>query len=573
MSTSVNPPDKYRVAVVGAGITGAVAASELAKLASQSSAIHCDDRGIAKNEAFASGNTTSNSGRPQDTTENLQVVVFDQGRRGPGGRASHRSVSTSTGQVLADDLKNIQEYTRKNNEDGNNDMKTYQFDHGCQFFRADSSLMQKDLLETWLEKGWAEPWNARFGCLTMASDDKTNTENGDSDFFGVPTALSNGESSNASIDENVYIGVGGMHLLPRRILDESSSDTTQQHVDSSSNNRPHHPLVVHRGNRVQGVSRNSETGKWDLETIGGTAAYHDTKAPSTTTTHSKSQTISNNEPTIHGSFDAVLFTDISSSFDAWHRASAGIPDSFRARLPTKIRIPLFSCMIALSAPVRQLLPYDAFTIATNQNDKLWFASVSQSKPGMYENEKSNGNDISPECWTLISTPSFAVQEIQSTTMRDEKTGEFKPQENSYLNTIPGPALAQIFLDNIRPFVEKSAATIEMPKIVYLQAQRWGSGLPAPESIVKSTVDICGTTYVSELKTLSMVFPRPPPSSCGEIDFVADDALGLYYAGDFCSHRNPGLEAASLSGLEVARHIWMQVPQAFRASTTAGETLT
>mmetsp|Transcript_46404 Transcript_46404/g.112497 ORF Transcript_46404/g.112497 Transcript_46404/m.112497 type:complete len:119 (-) Transcript_46404:203-559(-) len=99
----------------------------------------------------------------------------------------------------------------------------------------------------------------------------------------------------------------------------------------------------------------------------------------------------------------------------------------------------------------------------------------------------------------------------------------------------------------------------MPKIVYLQAQRWGSGLPAPKSLVKSTVDICGTTYASELNTLSMVFPRPTTTTssihCSELDFVADDALGLYYAGDFCSHRNPGFEAAALSGLEVARHMW------------------
>mmetsp|Transcript_46403 Transcript_46403/g.112492 ORF Transcript_46403/g.112492 Transcript_46403/m.112492 type:complete len:117 (-) Transcript_46403:180-530(-) len=91
----------------------------------------------------------------------------------------------------------------------------------------------------------------------------------------------------------------------------------------------------------------------------------------------------------------------------------------------------------------------------------------------------------------------------------------------------------------------------MPKIVYLQAQRWGSGLPAPKSLVKSTVDICGTTYASELNTLSMVFPRPTTTTssihCSELDFVADDALGLYYAGDFCSHRNPGSGKAHVEG--------------------------
>ena len=38
------------------------------------------------------------------------------------------------------------------------------------------------------------------------------------------------------------------------------------------------------------------------------------------------------------------------------------------------------------------------------------------------------------------------------------------------------------------------------------------------------------------------------------DFLADETLGLYYAGDFCSKRNPGFEAAALSGLDVAEHM-------------------
>ncbi len=58
-----------RVAVVGGGITGAMAASTIAQLC---------------------GHT-------------VEVVVFDQGRRGPGGRASHRSVCPTDMQVLPDD--------------------------------------------------------------------------------------------------------------------------------------------------------------------------------------------------------------------------------------------------------------------------------------------------------------------------------------------------------------------------------------------------------------------------------------------------------------------------------------
>ena len=42
------------------------------------------------------------------------------------------------------------------------------------------------------------------------------------------------------------------------------------------------------------------------------------------------------------------------------------------------------------------------------------------------------------------------------------------------------------------------------------------------------------------------------------DFVADGALGLYYAGDFTSHRPPGFEAATLSALDVAAHICARI---------------
>ena len=38
------------------------------------------------------------------------------------------------------------------------------------------------------------------------------------------------------------------------------------------------------------------------------------------------------------------------------------------------------------------------------------------------------------------------------------------------------------------------------------------------------------------------------------DYLYDDNLGLYYAGDFCSRRTAGVEAACLSGLDVANHV-------------------
>lgn len=432
------------MAIVGGGITGSCAASVLAK--------HFQE-----------------------------VVVFDQGRRGPGGRASHRSVRKSDGVIISDD--NVQDQLGPD---------TLQFDHGCQFFRADSKEMSEVLLPDWISNGWVAPWEARLGCLNKSE----NAE--ETDFFGLPAR-----------GENVYIGVGGMHLLPRNIL-------------------KHAGATVHRGTRVTSVRK--KEGKWELRGTRGNAAYHDTKESDARKEVDQ----------VLGQADVIIFTDISSSSDDWHRASAGVPHSLRQQIPDKSRLPLFTCMVALSHPISDMIPYDGFTVGGKSD--LWFAARSQSKPGIPQGGS--------ECWTLISTPSFAVNEIKETTMRDPATGAFRPQENSYLNSIPGPALFEAFLEAIKPYVSGA----DVPEPIYLQAQRWGSGLPVPNFLTDEVCDIVGTRYCSKLKS-SLVYPTPEASKGSSTrDYIVNDELRVYYAGDFCSHRNPGFEASALSGVGVARHI-------------------
>ena len=70
----------------------------------------------------------------------------------------------------------------------------------------------------------------------------------------------------------------------------------------------------------------------------------------------------------------------------------------------------------------------------------------------------------------------------------------------------------------------------------------------------------------ESQTPPLVYPRPDAGVGGsarglgdgvggaDTDYLADDGIMLYYAGDFCSKRPPGFEAAALSGLDVAEHI-------------------
>jgi len=350
-----------------------------------------------------------------------------------------------------------------------------------------------------------------------------------------------------------------------------------------------------------------ETHVWDLTATVGVAAFHDTKESEAAAelerarneaaeSSSKNRNGHDEAPPppagvvvdaatatgtrihVHRGFDAVVFTDVSSSFDSWHRASAGLPPSFVAKLPPKLRVPLLSCMIALrsttttttadraSPPLRDRLPFDAFVVNNADADAaaaaerrgespLWFAARSDSKPGFPATANAT-----TECWTLVSTPSYAVDEIRGTTMRDPVTGAFRPQEDGYLNSGPGPALRDAFFDVVGPFLDddgEEEPTTTMPSTAYLQAQRWGSGFPVdPRAVAPEDVEeICGTTYASKVPGSSLDRTLPPSSSSPlRRNFVADDAAGLYYGGDFCSHLNPGFEAAALSGLDLARHI-------------------
>jgi hypothetical protein len=296
----------------------------------------------------------------------------------------------------------------------------------------------------------------------------------------------------------------------------------------------------------------------------------------------------------------VLVTDISASFAAWHRASAGVPESLAARVRDRVRIPLFAAMVAFDRPL--LLPLDAFALAESEHidhagsssssggeghRALWWAARNNSKPGL----RGSGEETGSESWTLISTPRYALHEIQAVPMQDAATGAFKPQEDAYLNGTGGPCrvlLAEFMSAAARlvagqcskgsgEVVSSEASVLSnhdvltAAKVVYMQGQRWGSALPAPASAFgrdyagrcASTVQVLGVSFDGGASP-ALVYDRPN-AAAGQgdhgaqthdatRDFVADDALGLYYAGDFCSCRNPGFEAAALSGASAADHI-------------------
>jgi len=206
-----------------------------------------------------------------------------------------------------------------------------EFDHGCQFFRADAPAMQT-LTKRWCEAGWAAPWDGRFGRLAETSNNESGGDNGtgsssssssstdaSSDFFGLPGDL-----------RPVYVGVGGMQRLPRAVLASTGENVT-----------------VRRGERVSGIDRGVADG-WVLRGVAGPEAFHDTvltkDTASTAATASAGANTSDSasasssppsasaEAPVLGNYDAVVLTDISSSFGAWHRASAGVPEELAARV-------------------------------------------------------------------------------------------------------------------------------------------------------------------------------------------------------------------------------------------------
>lgn len=177
---------------------------------------------------------------------------------------------------------------------------------------------------------------------TLCTDAPTLPLLGEGDFFGFPSS------------GPFFAAVGGNHQLPRRILAGATA-------------------AVHRGTRVISIDHNADAAQgrtWRLSGVGGEAAFHDTAEDVAATA----------KPHVLGEFDAVLVTDVSASFEGWHRASAGLPSDFTEGLRRRARVPLFACMVAFDEPLRPLAPVDG--ISFGGSDSIWFAARTRSKPGM-----------------------------------------------------------------------------------------------------------------------------------------------------------------------------------------------
>ena len=419
-------------------------------------------------------------------------------------------------------------YRRRNNRSccsPNASIKQIGHQHSCGYIRSGYTDQFKDIVKEWIENDFVREWKGQF--ISAIPDTGNNTS---IDFFGLPSS------------PPFYVGKDGMQSISKGILDDLAATTPTK-------------LGVYTGTRVAQMEQNKSAKRWNLFGTSGMAAYHDTPERIAKQNPQDKQVLLGE---FAEGYDAVILTDVSSSFGKWHRASAGVPESFATKVRERVgsRVPLFTAMIAFEK--QSNIPFDA---ATFDNDIVWFAAKSNSKPGM--DNTDDDKKMAAECWTIVSTPEYAMKKIEETPMQDPKTGEFIPQSKEYLSTVPGPELTHAFCNDIKSIdgILKEGALSEVPRVIYTDAQRWGSALPSHRHLNENSTTrkvIAGVPYDSGRAPLA---PTSKQRRSNEHDndrqlrsFLVDDELMLLQAGDMVSSYTPGLEGAALSGVDAAEYL-------------------
>lgn len=395
------------------------------------------------------------------------------------------------------------------------------------------------VVKNWMQHKLVAEWKGRFA--STSSCDTAERE-----FFGFPS------------QPPFYVGGGpnGMQSVAKGILDKLQ-------------NKPF--LEVFSQTRVEKIQFHKSTGQWTLLGTSGMRAFHDTAESLV-----KTQKVRNglerlpiwNSSTEEVQYDAVVLTDVSCCFDNWHRASAGVPSDFCHKVQKKLgaRVPLFTVLLVLESTRekkdedrKDIVPLDG--ISFPDHDILWFASKTNSKPGIQPQNTTDSASTYRECWTLVSTPEYALKKIAETPMQTE-SGEFIPQTPEYLHSVPIPDLEKAFriqIESPSGILGDSALDPNEYKVIYRDAQRWGSALsshngPLDDNSSSTRQVIMGVPYDAQRKSLAPTEVEISNCAIEESSFVVDEERNLFQCGDMMSKYTPGYEGAALSGMETAEKV-------------------
>eukprot|EP00434_Breviolum_minutum_P041194 symbB.v1.2.036641.t1/scaffold5217.1/size29716/2 len=319
----------------------------------------------------------------QKLAEVHEVVLFDFGSRGLGGRCGHREDPAAGSR----------------------------FDHGVQFLSVgpNDAKQWKDLIAAWLAEGLLERWTPRLQALERYSGGYTDgpaTAIGTRmSFFDVLTA------------QELYVSPGGMRNLCEGLASKGKFRSI-------------------RGCRVRRLEKCDGSYKshvWKLYGNPGNQAHHE----------ATELDVKDADDQYLGSFKTVVLSDVMLSFPSWHRAAllgleTAVPDLVELLRHTEMA-PLFSLMVSFEAGATEKLDVDAALV---RHDVLQWVCRMSSKPG----GQSLTQDCWVCVSTRDFAEACLKDEPMSREAVETQGRVYKPQEKDYLSADPADRMAEMMED-------------------------------------------------------------------------------------------------------------------------------
>ena len=313
----------YRVAVLGAGVAGAVCASRLASL-------------------------------PGITT-----TVFDMGSRGPGGRACSRPVDGKGGSFSPADQGGATSLDALPEGAG-----ALTFDHGVQAFTVlDADV--RTLVDGWVREGYVSAWEGRFGVVDAATGRfaplGTESAADADDPFGLLEPARGPR----------YVGVPSMAHLVRGMLERAALAAAECGGSLTERRGCKATGVTHA---TEGHSEEARGARWLVEASDGVHQHFDAVV------------VAGHSAAVAADVAARVPASLRNDAGGGAGGGAGddtpsspLLDAMRAVSYPHGTSPLYTLLVAFAEPLGERAPFDGAALA-NSAELRWISRDS-SKPG------------------------------------------------------------------------------------------------------------------------------------------------------------------------------------------------